>query len=266
MQPTLDFFNQANRCIRKVLLDLRPELLQAQGAIEHHLKEDKTVVTAMDFKVEERLRDELAKFDGGIGFGGEETGVDYNQETFWLVDPIDGTEAFIRGLPFCTNMLALIHQNEPVMSVIYNFTLDEYYVAMKGHGATCNGHAIHVSNRPMERAFVSLYGDVSQHAPGTGDRLRAMVRAMPKVHASGCEYAWLARGANDGKISTHLERKGNPWDHAPGTLLVQEAGGRVSNIGSDGYDYRNTHLIAANPVIFDQLKSFIEKAIAPNNT
>lgn len=166
------------------------------------------MVTKWDVLVEKRLRDELAQFDSGIDFSGEETGVHEGQKIFWLVDPIDGTEAFIRGLPFCTNMLALIDNNQVVMSVIYNFTLDEFYVAIKGHGATCNGHAIRVSNRPLSHAYVTLYGNVGMHNKGFADALRAQVHGMPKSHASGCDYAWMARlcGALEGRLICGIMR------------------------------------------------------------
>ncbi|HUS26422.1 MAG TPA: inositol monophosphatase [Nevskiaceae bacterium] len=260
MTPTLDYLHQANREIRKLLITLRPQLLAAHGAIAHEHKEDKSVVTELDRYVEERLRDALHRFDPGVGFGGEETGADYTQKTFWLVDPIDGTELFIRGIPHCTNMVMLISQDQPVLSVIYNFVLDEYYLAIKNQGATRNGHRIQVSDRPLSRAYISLYGDAGLNFPGTGDRLRAIVAGMPKAHASGREYTWVAGGATDGTICFSGSGNGHIWDHAPGAFMIQEAGGRVANIGSTAYDYRNTNLVAANPVIFDDLMRFITAA------
>ena len=262
MKPTYDYLKQAECRIRETLMDLRPVLLEAQGSVEHQLKADKTVVTDMDVRVEERLRTELADLDPSVCFSGEETGGDYNHKTFWLVDPIDSTEAFIRGLPFCTNMLALIDNNEPVMSVVYNFMLDEFYVAVKGHGTTCNSHVVRVSDRSLDRAYVSLYGSIGSDMPGVSDRLRAKVRGMTKSHASGCDYAWVSRGALDGVMLWNGSvNRAKLWDHAAGPLLIAEAGGRVANIGSDSYDFRNTNLIAANPVIFDELAAFVQASM-----
>ncbi len=255
MTPTADFLDHADKHIRLTLQALRPQLLAAHGAIEHHLKDDKSVVTEMDMLVEKHLQHALAELDPSIGFGGEETGVDYDQQTFWLVDPIDGTEMFIRGLPFSTNMITLVDNNQPIMSVIYNYSLDEYYLAVKGQGATRNGHPIHVSNRPLDRAYVIMGGRVNESLHGVNDRLRDKVHGMPKFHASGFEYASIARGAIDGAVVWFSH--GHIWDFAPGTLLVQEAGGRVENLDSGTYDYRNTKFIAANPVIFDELKQFV---------
>jgi len=257
MTPTLDFLNAADKRIRKLLLELRPQLLAGHGAIEHKLKDDKTIVTAMDLMVEERLQGALAELDPSIGFGGEETGVNYDQKTFWLVDPIDGTEPFVRGLPFSTNMIALIDNGQPVMSIIYNFTLDEYYLAMKGRSSTRNGHKIQVSDRPLERSYIVSGGGFARAGLiGANDRLAAKTLAVGRVNASGFELSAIAAGAYDGCIMWNA--KSREWDHAPGCLLIQEAGGRVENIGKPGkWDYRNLNVLAANPIIFDELMEFI---------
>src|SRR5688500_3933217 len=127
MNPTQEWLDGAEKCIRLCLRELRPKLLKAQGGIEHNLKDDKSVVTAMDLLVEDTLKTKLLHLHPSVGFGGEERGVDYDQNTLWLVVPIDGTEYFTRGLPFATNMLAWIDDGQPIMGIIYNFSLDEYF-------------------------------------------------------------------------------------------------------------------------------------------
>jgi myo-inositol-1(or 4)-monophosphatase len=252
MSPTLDFLEQAEKHIRICLEDLRPKLLEAQGNIEHRLKDDNSVVTEMDTFVETALSNALHKLDPSIPFGGEEGGVDLDQPTFWLADPIDGTEPFIRGLPFATNMVALIDNQEPVFSVIYNFVLDDFYVAIKDHGATCNGHPIKVSSREASRAWIALQ---ATGAVGLQDSLSSKVMRLRSLGASGVHYTYVASGALDGFVLFHSH--GHEWDFAPGSLLVHEAGGRVANLGSERYDYRNFDHIAANPVIFDELMEFM---------
>lgn len=255
MKPTHDTLNHLERKVYETLQALRPVLLRGHGTIEHHVKDDKSVVTELDLLVENQLKTELAKVDPSIGFGGEETGIDTTQKTFWLVDPIDGTEPFIRGLPFSTNMVALIDNGKPVMGIIYNFFLDEYYLAMEGRGAFCNGHAIHVSDRPLGRSYVIATGNWGKlRMPHIGPHLRTRVAGMPKLHASGCEATYIARGSLDGAIIAGAK---GPWDFAAGSILIQEAGGRVENWDSDNYDYRNMQFVASNPVIFDGLKDFL---------
>jgi myo-inositol-1(or 4)-monophosphatase len=258
MTPTNDFLHQAEKVIRRTLDRLRPQLLEAQGNIEHKLKPDTTVVTEMDVLVEEKLRDALAQFDQGVGFGGEETGVDFDQETFWLVDPIDGTAPFIRGLPFATNMIALIHKGEAILSVINNIALGDYYLAIKGQGATRNGHAIHVSERSLDQAWVLLGSTIGE--PGTAnlyEQLGVKAKAIRRYGGAGFEYSAIASGAMEARIS--FKGHGHEWDYAPGALMVQEAGGRIANIGVDTYDYRNFNHVAANPVIFDELMQLMNQ-------
>lgn len=259
MSPTLDFLKASEGCIAKVLSELRPLLLEAQGKISHKLKDDKTAVTEMDTLVESRLQQALAAFAPEIGFSGEETGVDYSKQTFWLVDPIDGTEPFIRGLPFATNMIALIDGGEPVLGVVNNFGTGEYYLAIKGQGATRNGHPIRVSDRPLGRSFVctSTPGKEATHAWSLQERLRHElgINAIVKFAATGAELMAVADGAIEARIAYGGRAK--PWDWAPGALIVQEAGGRVANLSSDVYDYRNSDVLAATPQSFDALMQFM---------
>jgi myo-inositol-1(or 4)-monophosphatase len=98
-----------------------------------------SAVTELDRSTEQFLAERLHKLYPEIEFFGEESGGNDKASQFWLVDPIDGTGNFIRGLPFCTTMIALIQEGQPVFSVIYNFMTKEIYSAEKGKGATLNG-------------------------------------------------------------------------------------------------------------------------------
>lgn len=264
MHPTADFLRQANDVIHMTLMALQPTLLEAQGKISHHLKDDETAVTDMDTMVEARLRDALHSFAPDIPFCGEESGADFKHPTYWLVDPIDGTEPFIRGLPFATNMVALIDNNQPVLGVIFNFSLNQYYLAIKGQGATRNGHTIRVSDRPLHRSFVSLGGSNRSviEAANLYDRFRYElgVNAIIKLAATGAEMTQVAAGQTEGRVL--YKGRAKPWDFAPGALLIAEAGGRVANIGSDTYDVRNTDVIATNAAIFDDVMAFMNTIAA----
>jgi myo-inositol-1(or 4)-monophosphatase len=259
MKPTADFLNAAEKHIRLCLQDLRPKLLEAHGMIEHELKDDKSVVTKMDVLVETTLRDHLQKLDAGIAFCGEETGSDYSHDTYWLVDPIDGTESFVRGLPFSTNMVALIHDHRPIMSIIYNFFLDEYFLAIKGKGATKDGHPIHVSKRQLDRAYiiVSINGHKHPSAAGLMDALKDKGGNILRMAGAGYEFGLVATGAVDARVAYY--GTGLPHDFAAGMLLVEEAGGKIGNLGTDKYDLYAPHPIVTNGVIYDELKQFIEE-------
>jgi myo-inositol-1(or 4)-monophosphatase len=264
VNPTLDWLHDAEKHIRRTLDGLRPLLLETQGKISHQLKDDKSAVTEMDVLVEQKLQAALAELDPAIAFSGEETGANFEHRTHWLVDPIDGTEPFIRGLPFATNMVALIDNGEPILGIVNNFMTGDYFMAIKGQGATCNGHALRVSTRPVDRAFVCIGSTNPGDGPGFAllDMLRAEldINAVIKFAATGSEMVAVASGAIEARMT--YKGRAKPWDFAPGALIVQEAGGRVANVGEDTYDYRNPSVLAANPAVFDALNNFMKKQIA----
>jgi len=208
-------------------------------------------VTELDFTIEKFLKEELARLYPDIAFVGEEGGGDRTEERFWLVDPIDGTDHFIRGLPFCTTMLALIERGTVVFSVIYDFVHDIMYVAEKGKGAFANGKPIQVNNRPLNGS--RLTWDSHLEKPGNMSTFLRLwgICSLFDTGASGYAFPMIASGKLDGRIC--FDAHHNDYDYAPGILLVSEAGGEVANIGSQTFDYRNGDIIAANPTIFKEL-------------
>ncbi len=231
------------------------ELNQKHGNIETLTKGDKSsvtgVVTELDFKTEEFLAKSLGKFSKDIGFRGEEFGVKSHANTTWLVDPIDGTAHFIRGLPFCTTMIALIENGEVVLSVIYDFVRDDMYTAIRGHGAFRNEEKINVSSRSLGQSLLSFETKIEKpenYAKYIQARKRAVIFNTANC---GFEFAMIASGKLDGRIG--LDPYGKDWDFAPGSLLVSEAGGIAANIGKSTYDYQNHDYIIANPLVHKEL-------------
>jgi fructose-1,6-bisphosphatase/inositol monophosphatase family enzyme len=257
MQPTTDFYVSAQACIEKVVREYRPTILEAHGNIDPSIKPDATPVTVFDEQLEQMLRDALTSFDSSIGFEGEELGKSGNEETFWLIDPIDGTESFVRGLPFVRNIVTLIDNNEPVFTLIYRPIADELLIATKGGGAFNNGRPIHVSNRPMERAWLDLSIPLLDNsAISLVQSIRPYINGFRTIG----EFTYVAQGQLDGQLL--YKAGGGPWDYAPRALLAREAGGRVANVGADTYDFRNNDTLMANPVIFDDLMKIITESIA----
>ena len=211
------------------------------------------VVTELDRQAEQYLAQELGKFSQDVGFRGKEFGVQSDMPTTWLVDPIDGTAHFIRGLPFCTTMVALIENGTVVMSVIHDFVRDDTYWAIRGKGAFCNEAQIHVSNRTLKQGLISF--ETRLEKPHNLDRYLA-VKAQTAIIATincGFEFAMIASGRLEGRIG--LDPYGMDWDFAPGSLLVIEAGGVATNISMASYDYKNHDYLITNAVIHDELTS-----------
>ena len=206
------------------------------------------VVTQLDHDIERFLAERLQVLDPGATFRGEEFGGEKESERFWLCDPIDGTAHLVRGLPFCTTMLALIESGVVTFSVIYNFVDDVLYHAVRNGGAWRNGHRLRVSNRPLSDAYISFETRLNQ--PQNLDaylKLRSSASLISTINC-GYEFAMIAEGRLEGRIM--LDPYGHEWDYAPGTLLVSEAGGVVANLRTRSYDYRNKDFIAANPRVF----------------
>lgn len=229
-------------------------LLPFYGKIEELRQKETsavTVVTELDIKVEQLLETRLKGIDPTIGFVGEETGGDRTRDRFWLVDPIDGTNHFIRGTPFCTSMLALVEEGQVTFGAVYDFLNDIMYTAEKDAGALMNGQAIRVSTRPLARAYMGWESHVDKEK---NLKLFLQLRdrcVLFKTVSSGYEYALVASGKLDGRLC--FDPHGRDYDYAPGSLLVSEAGGVVANIGRRTYDYRNTDFIAANPIVYREL-------------
>ena len=232
------------------------ELIKFHGNIEpehKHTNSDyaKSVVTKLDTQTEEFLFAKLSPFDSGIGFRGEEFGVQTASDTTWLVDPIDGTNHFIRGLPFCTTMIALIENHQVVMSVIYDFIQQDTYSAIRGEGAYRNNTRLAISKRPLARALLG-YETKLPNPENMATYIQVREKCnVTTVAAAGFEFAMVASGKFDGRIAK--DPFGVDYDYAPGSLLVEEAGGIVCNIGKDRYDYRDYNYLAVNPLIYEQL-------------
>ena len=236
------------------------ELKPHWGNVSHKIKNDeKEVVTELDRQTELFLAQRLESFDDSIGFRGEELGVRKAGDTTWLVDPIDGTVHFIRGLPFCTTMISLIEDGQVVLGVIHDFIADNTYWAIRGQGSFCNDQPIKVSQKSTKADhIIMLESDMSNPLaqalrvdPRLNGHSRNRSTYILRTADSGWEFAMVASGRVDARLV--FCGFGHDYDYAPGSLLVAEAGGVVTNIGSDSYDYTNLNLLAANPVVHREL-------------
>ncbi len=240
--------------ILPVMRGMRELLLSGWGTAgitQHKGDSPVNIVTEVDTQVEKEVAAKLIELYPEIDFVGEEFGGNRDSKKMWLMDPIDGTGHYIRGMPFCTSMLALIEQGEVVFSVIYDFIKDDMYWAEKGKGAYCNKKPLHVSSRPLREAYIGVETNISRPENSRIlNELRDKAIVVQTI-SSGWEHAMVAAGKMDGRIM--FEPYGNDYDFAPGSLLIREAGGVVNNVYSSAYDYRNTSVLAVNPVIYKEL-------------
>ena len=208
-------------------------------------------VTEIDQQVEKFLATELAKIMPEVSFVGEEFGGDRESSSFWLVDPIDGTGHYIRGIPFCTTMLALISDKKVVFSIIYDFVNDIIYHAELGKGAFKNGVGIRVSDRPIEKSYLAI--EINSSKAGNTELISKIRQKSNTLNllCAGHDFVLVAEGKIEGRIM--YDAFGKDYDFAPGSLLVSEAGGVVRNCKSDNYDYTNLDFVAVAPQIYESL-------------
>ncbi len=217
------------------------------------LKGPQDLVSAADRAVEALIRRRVAEhFPADAVLGEEEGGA--IAESIWVVDPIDGTTNFLRGLPHYCVSIAFAHQLKTQLGVVIAPTWKEKYAARLGHGATLNGAPIHVA--PTERLEQSLLGWGSSRRTPMEPNLAALAQLMK----AGAEYRRLGSAAINlcqvacGRLDSFYEAKLSSWDTLAGLLLVTEAGGLVNDfLARDGLTKGNETLAACSRPIYDAI-------------
>ena len=189
------------------------------------------LVTQYDLRVEQFIRQELAALCPQAQFLGEESAcaVDASGELF-IVDPIDGTTNFIRGFRQSAVSICYCEGGQRRIGVIYDPYADALYTAEQGKGAFCNGSPIHVSDRPLDHSIAILGTATYDHSyiDATLTLTRRMLERTLDLRSFAAAVLDLCHVAA-GRAELFCECILSPWDFAAGTLLVQEAGGVVSD-------------------------------------
>ena len=201
------------------------------------------LVTVADREAEALITAGLAELDPGVPVVGEEAVAadpsrldDLAAPRVWLVDPLDGTANFVRGSTDWAVMVAIVEDGETEAAWIWQPLEQRMYAARRGRGATCNGARLVAA--PRARTADELTGAVLTRYldDATRERVERNVDRFgtitPGCHCAGAEYPALVAGTTDFALFWRTL----PWDHAPGALLVQEAGGVAAR--PDGSPYR----------------------------
>jgi len=194
----------------------------------------KEAATKYDEEVDRLIIEEIKRYYPHHSLLTEESGfLQDDPDWLWIVDSLDGTGDFANFNPFFSVCLALMHQNELLLGTIYAPAIDEFYFAEKGKGAYLNGVKIQVSDISNLNQSYIFYCEGGEKDRGrTGELLQKvypLVTDIRKLGSAGLETAWIAAGKGEAYFSTRIE----PWDVAPGVLLVQEAGGKISDFQGD---------------------------------
>jgi myo-inositol-1(or 4)-monophosphatase len=226
-------------------------------------------VTEVDTGSEAMIKATLAERVPGVPFLAEESARAQRGDTFWIIDPLDGTTNFIHGYPQVAVSIALMERGEIVVGCAYDPLRDELFEAELGRGATLNGKRIAVSG--ASSIAESLLGtgfpfSVNQFIDPYLAAFRDLFLACRDIRRGGAavlDLCHVAMGRLDGFWELYLK----PWDMAAGSLIVREAGGRVSDFfGTPGF-LEEGHIVAATPAIFEEIvavtsRHFDERAIS----
>ena len=177
------------------------------------------------------------------------------QQGMWILDPLDGTTNFVHRFPmFCVTIAAQIGTQVEV-AVTYHPILDELYTAIRGKGAFMNGKRMHVSDRKkisnslLATGFAYHRRGLLETEMSSFEKVSAYARAVRRPGSAALDLAYTARGVFDGFWERHLA----PWDVAAGSLLVTEAGGKVTNFEGKKFDHHGVEILASNGVIHKQI-------------
>lgn len=210
-------------------------------------KADLTPVTEADLACEQAISEIILERFPDHGFFGEETGqMNADADYLWLVDPIDGTKAFVRQYPFFSTQIALMHQGEIVLGVSSGTMMDELAWAEKGKGAWLNGSSLSVSDiSDPDRAAVSAGNLKSLAAGDSWSKFGEIVARADRIRGYGDFYHYHLLAA--GKIDAVIESDVNILDIAALSIIVTEAGGVFTDLSGDKPDLNIRSVLAANP-------------------
>jgi len=261
MHPTLNTAVKAARRAASIInrASTQLELISVQA------KSPNDFVTEVDRAAEAAIIEVLREAYPQHGILAEESGETGGGEYQWIIDPLDGTTNFIHGFPQYAISIALRRNGVIEQGVVYDPIRNELFTATKGSGAFLNDRRIRVSKRirlseallgtgfPFRQfdhidAYLAMFKELTQKTAG-----------IRRPGAAALDLAYVACGRLDGFWEMGL----SPWDMAAGALLIQEAGGLISDFAGDGHFLETGTVVAGTPKIFNQLLNTLQPHLPP---
>ncbi|KXW55291.1 inositol monophosphatase [Ferrovum sp. PN-J185] len=245
---------RAGHIINRAALDLERLKVAKKGPADY--------VSEIDKMAEEAIISVLQDAYPDHSFLGEESGALGQSDYQWIIDPIDGTTNFIHGFPMYAVSIALAHKGVLTQGVIYDPVKNDLFTATRGAGAYLNERRIRVSQQiKMEDALIGSGFPYSsmENQERYMRMLSVIMRESAGIRRPGSaalDLAYVAAGRYDGFWELGLK----PWDMAAGVLLIQEAGGLVTDLDGEQRYLETGHIVAGNPKIFSQLLTLVTKA------
>ncbi len=207
------------------------------------------IVTSADVEIERFLKGRLTDLIPGSVFIGEEGDENALPEhgPAWIVDPIDGTTNFSRGIPMCCVSIALFEDGKPRIGVVYDPFTDALFKGEVGKGSTFNGIPMHVSKRPVANsilctAWCTYHKELAPACFRISERMHPICEDIRRIGTAAYELCLLANGS----VDLYFEINLSPWDYAAALICVSEAGGVFSRIDGKMTFDRQGPVVAAN--------------------
>ena len=235
----------------------------AQKGFEIHKKSQINLVTEADLASEKAIVDKIRQMFPSHQILAEEKGLHTKSENpyKWIIDPLDGTTNFAHGFPMYNVSIGIEYDGTVLVGVVLDPTRNELFVARKGNGATINNNSIHVSTTPKLVDALLVTGFAYDIHTVADNNLKEFcefslrARGMRRTGTAAIDLCYIACGRFDG----FWELKLNPWDTAAGKLIVEEAGGNVTNYNGDPYSIYGQDLIASNGLIHDEMVGVLQE-------
>ncbi len=232
---------------------------------EVKFKGKKDLVTEYDKNIELFLKERFTEEFNGFNIIAEESNNifdDFNDSI--IIDPIDGTTNFVNRVPHCAISVGVFREKKPYIGIVYNPILKELYYAQIGKGAYLNDTKIEVTNNPDLQTALIATGFPYSNASNRNDLdfvIKNLKRVLPqcqdirRLGSASIDLCMVAKGVFDGYYEINLK----PWDVSAGIIILQEAGGKVSNIFGKDYDMFNDRcIVATNEKIHARLLNLLE--------
>lgn len=220
-------------------------------------KSDNSPVTIADREAEAAIKHIIQKYFPDHGFYGEEEG-EHNEtaEYTWIIDPIDGTKSYMRGLPYFATELALVHRSEIILGISNAPVLGKLLHAEQGKGTRLNAKQVNVSSiTNLEDAFL-CHGSLRSFIPlGQFDHLGNLFGNCfaEKGFGDTWGFHYVAEGRIDGIVLAKIYY----WDVAAQVILIEEAGGKVTDMYGQSLTKDSRTVVASNGLLHDQILSYL---------
>ncbi len=219
------------------------------------------LVTEIDKKAESVIIENIKNYYPDHQILSEEIGsMKSASEYKWIIDPIDGTVNFVHGIPICCVSIGIEKDGKVIMGAVYNPMLEELFFAERGKGANLNGLPISISEQKeiesscLVTGFPYRWVDVDKDPIKVFETFIRQGLPVRRLGSAAIDLCWVACGRFDGFWEYNL----NPWDIAAGYLIIEEAGGKITNFNGDPYSVYDKQTLATNGKIHDAMLALIQ--------